>query len=74
MSTDQTCFLHLLDNIRVPHKDKKQLYGESLEIIGLVVDVHNMTISMSSQAKQNLIEAMHDFVLNAPDNKCQQPL
>ncbi len=29
---------------------------------------------MSHEAKQNLIEAMHDFILNTPDNKHQQPL
>ncbi len=74
MPTDQTCFLHLLDHIRVPHEDKKQLHGESLEIIGLVVNVCDMTISMSNEAKQNLIEVICDFTLNTLDNKHQQPL
>ncbi len=45
MPTDQTHFLLLLDEIGVPHEDKKQLYGESLEVIGLVIDMHNMSIS-----------------------------
>ncbi len=74
MPADQSCFLHLLDQLGVPHEDKKQVHGVSLEIIGLVVDVQDMTISMSHEAKQTLIEAIHDFVLNTPDNKCQQPL
>ena len=74
MPTDQCWFLHLLDHIGVPHKDKKQLHRESLEIIGLVVNLHNMMISMSMGAKQSLIEAIHDFTLNTLDNKCQQPL
>ncbi len=74
MPTNQCWFLHLLDHIGVPHEDKKQLHGESLEIIGLVVDLCDMTISMSMGAKQSLIEAIHDFTLNTPDNKHQQPL
>ncbi len=74
MPTDQCCFLHLLDHIGVPHKDKKQLHGESLKIISLVVDLCDMMISMSMGAKQSLVEAIHDFTLNTPDNKHQQPL
>ncbi len=74
MPTDQTCFLSLLDNIGIPHKDKKQLFGESLEIIRLVVDLRNMSISMSCEARKKLVEAIYDFVLNTPDNKHQQPL
>ena len=34
----------------------------------------DMTISMSCEAKQKLIESIWDFVLNTPDNKCQHPL
>src|SRR5260221_10580106 len=74
MPSDQTHFLHLLDQIGVPHEDKKQLHGESLEIIGLVVDMCDMSILMSGEAKQSLIEAICDFILNTPDNKHQQPL
>ncbi len=72
--SDQARFLSLLDHIGVPHEDKKQLHGVTLEIIGLVVDLHDMSISMSSEAKSKLIETVLNFVLNTPDNKCQQPL
>jgi len=74
MLADQTCFLLLLDQIGLPHEDKKQLHGVTLEIIGLVVSLKDMTILMSSEAKQKLIDSIHDFVLNTPNNKCQQPL
>src|SRR5258707_15033241 len=74
MPTDQTRFLSLLDHIGIPHKDKKQLFGESLEIIGLVVDLHNMSISMSHEARKKLVKAIYDFVLHTLDNKHQQPL
>src|SRR5258708_21096275 len=74
MPADQAHFLLLLDQIGLPHEDKKQLHGATLEIIGLVIDLKDMSISMSGEAKQNLIESIHDFILNTPDNKCQQPL
>ncbi len=74
MPTNQCQFLHLLNHIGVPHEDKKQLHRESLKIIGLVVDLCDMMISMSTGAKQSLVEAIHDFTLNTLDNKRQQPL
>ena len=74
MPTDQTLFLSLLDHIGIPHEDKKQLFGESLEIIGLVVDLCDMSISMSCKARKKLMEAIFDFILNTPDNKHQQLL
>jgi len=74
MPTNQMHFLLLLDQIGLPHDDKKQLYGASLEIIGLLVNVQDMTISMSSEAKQKFVKSIWDFILNMPDNKCQHPL
>src|SRR5258708_97087 len=74
MPSDQTHFLHLLDQIGVLHEDKKQLHGESLNIISLVVDLRDMSILMSYEAKRSLIKAVCDFVLNTPNNKHQQPL
>ena len=74
MPADQARFLLLLNEIGLPHEDKKQLHGVVLEIIGLVINLEDMSILMSREAKQNLINNIHDFVLNTPDNKCQQPL
>src|SRR5258708_28252509 len=66
MPTDQTRFLSLLDHIGIPHEDKKQLFGESLEIIGLVVDLRNMSISMSHEARKRSEE--HTSELQSPDH------
>ena len=74
MPHDQVHFLSLLDEVGLPHEDKKQVYGEQLEIIGLLVDTQTLSISMSAEAKEKLASAVHDFVLNTPDNKCQQSL
>src|SRR6266436_717968 len=44
MPTDQTRFLLLLNEIGLPHEDKKQLHGVVLEIIGLVINLEDMSI------------------------------
>ncbi len=74
MPADQTRFLLLLDKIGLLHEDKKQFHGMTLEIIRLVVNLNDLTISMSREAKLKLIKSIHDFILNMPDNRCQQPL
>ena len=71
---DQACFLKLLDHIGIPHDDAKQVYGDHLEIIGFMVDANDLSISLSTESKQKLINALHDFVLNTPENKHQQTL
>ena len=71
---DQSHFLSLLDEINLPHEDKKQVFGRQLEIIGLLVDANKLSISMSSDSKSKLVGAIRDFMLNTPDNKCQQSL
>ena len=74
MPHNQAHFLSLLDEVGLPHEDKKQVYGRKLEIIGLLVDTEKLSISMSSEAKLKLVGTIRDFVLNTPDNKCQQSL
>ena len=74
MPDDQAQFLLLLNKVNLPHKDKKQVYGVQLEIIGLLVDAEKLSISMSAEAKDKLVGAIRDFVLNTPDNKHQQSL
>ena|SRR5258708_6357046 len=38
------------------------------------VDANDLSISLSPESKQKLVDALHDFVLNTPENKCQQTL
>ena len=54
MPHDQVCFLSLLDEAGLPHEDKKQFYGQQLEIIGSLVDTQMLSISMSAEAKEKL--------------------
>jgi len=58
----QVNLLLLYDELGLPHVKKKQLFGHSLEIIGLLVDPANMTISMSDVSRDELITAIRSFI------------
>ena len=54
----QTCLLQLWDELSIPHKCPKQLFGSWLTIIGFNIDTDTMTITMPAQAHTDLIAAM----------------
>ena len=66
MPSDQACFLNLLDEIGVPHEDAKQQFGRSLDIIGLTVDLRDLSITMPSDSKSELVRAIREFVNHPP--------
>ena len=72
MPIDQTKFLCLLNSIGIPHESLKQQFGESLEVIGFIIDLHNMSITMPTKSKSKLVQAIHDFV-NHPPEPWQHP-
>lgn len=59
--TKQTRFLLLLDKLGIPHDKPKQVYGLTLLIIGLVVDPNEMSITMPSDCRTDLILAIRKF-------------
>jgi len=54
----QLKLLQLYNNLGLPHVRKKQLFGCLLKIIGLVINLVNMTITMSDQSHQDLTMAI----------------
>ena len=58
----QIMLLQLYDDLGLPHDKKKQVFGCSLNIIGLHVDPQCMTISMSDMSQADLVTAMHTFI------------
>lgn len=58
----QTCLVLFWDELDIPHKQPKQLYREILLIIGYDVDPNNMTVSMYSNSKANLVLAVQEFI------------
>lgn len=61
MPSKQVKLLELWDELGVPHEEKKQVAGSPLTIIGFEVDFNKMTITMPSDAQQDLITAIRSF-------------
>ncbi|KAJ7509724.1 hypothetical protein B0H11DRAFT_1702246 [Mycena galericulata] len=68
MPTKQVKLLQLWDELGVPHAEDKQLWGGETVIIGFLVDVNEMTITLPTSAKADLIAAIDDFI-NSPSRK-----
>ena len=61
MPTNQVKLLTLWDRLGIPHKEKKQLFGTNLTIIGIEVDANNLTLTLPEQNKLELIATLEDF-------------
>jgi hypothetical protein len=62
MPSKQVAVLQLWDQLGIPHSKEKQLWGAVLVIIGFLVDVNEMTVTLPTDAKTNLILAVEDFI------------
>ncbi|PBK81542.1 hypothetical protein ARMGADRAFT_948010 [Armillaria gallica] len=60
--TKQVRFLALLDELRVPHKRRKQLWGTILTVIRFLIDVNEMTVTLPPESKAELIAAVREFI------------
>jgi len=57
----QVSLLLLFDHLGLPHVKKKQVFGHTLEIIGLLMDPSIMMITMPATARDNLVSAIRTF-------------
>lgn len=55
---DQATLLELWDKLEIPHKEKKQIFGLPLVIIGISVDVNKLMFKLSEEARQKLVEEL----------------
>ena len=62
MPKNQVKLLQLWDEINLPHKESKQIFGSSLTIIGIEVDANALSMTMPPDTLRELISAIHDFV------------
>ena len=62
MPANQVTILKLWDEINLPHKEKKQVYGSTLAIIGIEVDANALTMTMPKDSLQDLIDAISEFI------------
>ena len=51
----------LWDELRIPHEEKKQLFTPILSVIGFDVDPNLMTVRMSPESQDKLLEAIGQF-------------
>ncbi|KIY47513.1 hypothetical protein FISHEDRAFT_74617 [Fistulina hepatica ATCC 64428] len=59
----QVKLLRLWDDLGIPHQRRKQEWGRSLTIIGLLIDANEMTITMPDQSRFDLIAALRAFAV-----------
>jgi hypothetical protein len=58
----QVKLLELWDELGIPHQKQKQVFGRSLEIVGLQVDADAMRITMSAERREQLTKGIEDFL------------
>jgi len=60
--TPQTTLLCLWDELGVPHKERKQVHGDILPIIGIHVDPNTLTFSLPKIARDRLTTELETWV------------
>ena len=58
LPTDQCRLLLLWDELGIPHKERKQVHGSPLTIIGIDVDANLMTLSLPQEARNRLLSEL----------------
>ena len=62
MPTNQVKILQLWDEINLPHKETKQIFGSPLTIIGIDVDANSLSMTMPPDTRAQLVTAIRDFI------------
>jgi len=62
MPKKQAALLRIWDQIGLPHENHKQIFGRTLEIIGLEVDLDLMTITLADTRRSELVKAIREFI------------
>jgi len=59
----QTLLLRLWDELSIPHKPKKQVFGAVIPIIGIDVDPNAMTLTLSREKRDDLCDALYCWAI-----------
>ena len=60
---DQALLLQLWDELSIPHKLKKQVFGAVIPIIGIDVDPNAMTLTLSREKCVDLCDALYSWAI-----------
>ena len=61
LPTAQANLLTLWDHLGIPHKEKKQVHGTQLTIIGIEVDASSLTLTLPQKSRSDLLHQLKDF-------------
>ena len=59
----QTLLLELWDELSIPHKPKKQIFGSVIPIIGIDVDPNALTLTLSPKRRADLCDALYSWAV-----------
>jgi len=62
MPANQVKLLQLWDEINLPHKERKQVFGSQLTVIGIQVDANTLSMTMPPHMLAELISAICEFI------------
>jgi hypothetical protein len=68
MPTSQVTLLNLWNRLGIPHKEKKQLFGTTLTIIGIDVDANELTFTLPTESKADLLAHLYEFARTPEGN------
>ena len=57
----QVQLLKLWDEVGIPHKSVKQVHGKHLTILGIEVDVDEMTFTLTQEAREQLVRELEEW-------------
>jgi hypothetical protein len=69
MPTSQVQLLELWRELGIPYKEKKQVSGTPLTIIGIEVDPNAMSLTLPQKARDDLLAEISDFCLLPPGSR-----
>ncbi|KAJ3846595.1 hypothetical protein EV368DRAFT_88772 [Lentinula lateritia] len=61
LPSEQVKLLRLWDFLGIPHKQPKQVWGETLTIIGFLVDPNELTVTLPASSKDELVVQVKKF-------------
>ena len=74
LPANQTSLLELWDELGIPHKEKKQVYGSNLTIIGINVDMHELLLTLPSESRTDLLDHLREFTRTPEKNSVKYSL
>ena len=61
MPEEQIALLNLWTELGIPFKERKQVFGAPLTVIGIEVDPNNLTFTLPEKARTDLLTQVEDF-------------